>query len=499
MRVARILIAALVLTAALFCAASNAAIVDPYSFEPPVPKGYDMPYTLTVYLSRQMVVAYDAATGEPVRYMICSSGLMNPTPRLNVTTPGTVIQPWAKWGSVYVRYPTRIKGSYYFHSITYNSKNSVNAEAWRKLGSRASHGCVRLTPLDAQWIAYNCKKGTRVRIVSNDDSGLGLAAKHSEIKSYLNKNGITAVQPTLDPTPSPLPPDLDANSTQTKLITALQNKLRQRGFYAGARNGKFNQATIDAWNEYQLSQGWDADSVATTEEQVHLANDETTIAYNCDLKSGFTGVIVKHVEQRLAQLGYFTGTPNKGYDAQTVKAVKKYQKAMGITPANGNLLASQQKAFFDGTVIVPTPTPDPGLKIGDSGSAVKKLQNRLYTLGFYAGSINGKFNMATQSAVIAFQKAAGLSQTGMVNDECNTLILSSTEYVGTARTLSIGSKGIVVTAVEQKLALLGHFAGSPDTLYDKATYQAMKLYQAQAGLNQTGVANTQVLESLFAA
>ena len=38
--------------------------------------------------------------------------------------------------------------------------NSVYA-----LGSKASHGCVRLQVEDARWIFENCRKGTIVRIV----------------------------------------------------------------------------------------------------------------------------------------------------------------------------------------------------------------------------------------------------------------------------------------------------------------------------------------------
>jgi peptidoglycan hydrolase-like protein with peptidoglycan-binding domain len=55
------------------------------------------------------------------------------------------------------------------------------------------------------------------------------------------------------------------------------------------------------------------------------------------------------------------------------------------------------------------------LRIGDSGPAVVRLQQRLTSLGYWAGAIDGKFGSVTQQAVFALQKAAKLSRSGTVN------------------------------------------------------------------------------------
>ncbi len=467
---------------------------SPYTIEPPVSKGYEMPYTLTVYLGNQMVVAYDGQTQEPVRYMICSSGKGNITPRGTFTMPATYTSGWDRWGGVYVRYPTRIKGPYYFHSILYNaSDKSLNMESWRKLGTKASHGCIRMTPLDAQWINYNCKKGTRIRIVN--DRAEGLKDIHDRIRKELDRDGHSSVQPTLKPTPTPPPPIIEPGSTATVRIKSLQKQLRQRGFYNGPMSGNYEGATIAAWNAYQKAKGWAEDSIATTEEQTEMASDEETVALNVDLVSGDTGPIVFKVETRLKELGFFAGTPNKTYDQAAVTAVKKYQLAAGHTPANGKLLSSQQPELF--SVTAPTPTPKPPLRLGSNGSEVKALQQRLYSLGFYAGAVTGKYQASTAQAVSDYQAAIGAAQTGEADSALQARIAGDNAYVGAARSLKVGSKGIVVKALEQKLSELGYFQGVPDNAFNAETSLAVKKYQKANALAQTGTVTRVVLKQIL--
>lgn len=69
----------------------------------------------------------------------------------------------------------------------------------------------------------------------------------------------------------------------------------------------------------------------------------------------------------------------------------------------------------------PEPTSEPwSLRRGDSNDAVKSLQKRLIALGFLSGSADGIFGEGTENAVKAFQRAAGLSQTGVCDVETAT-------------------------------------------------------------------------------
>ena len=57
------------------------------------------------------------------------------------------------------------------------------------------------------------------------------------------------------------------------------------------------------------------------------------------------------------------------------------------------------------------------LREGDSGPAVVALQERLASLGYWVGVADGKFGDATQQAVFAFQKVAGLDRDGVVGSQ----------------------------------------------------------------------------------
>jgi len=68
------------------------------------------------------------------------------------------------------------------------------------------------------------------------------------------------------------------------------------------------------------------------------------------------------------------------------------------------------------TTTTPTTTTAPfsDLGQGSSGPAVLALQERLSSLGYWLGSPNGQFGDATEQAVYALQKAAGLVPDGIV-------------------------------------------------------------------------------------
>src|SRR5262245_36285266 len=53
------------------------------------------------------------------------------------------------------------------------------------------------------------------------------------------------------------------------------------------------------------------------------------------------------------------------------------------------------------------------LREGSAGSEVAKLQAQLQDLGFSPGPIDGQFGPATEAAVLAFQKSAGLLADGI--------------------------------------------------------------------------------------
>ena len=127
------------------------------------------PYVLKVSVSDQRVYAYapdrNGDYTDLVRTMKCSTGRKgSPTP----TGTFTDTAPGARWHffkkfNCWAQYAYYIEGDIMFHSVLYNQKEGrVTQSSVNHLGSRASHGCVRLSVEDAKWIWNNCPANTTV-------------------------------------------------------------------------------------------------------------------------------------------------------------------------------------------------------------------------------------------------------------------------------------------------------------------------------------------------
>jgi peptidoglycan hydrolase-like protein with peptidoglycan-binding domain len=65
------------------------------------------------------------------------------------------------------------------------------------------------------------------------------------------------------------------------------------------------------------------------------------------------------------------------------------------------------------TTAPPDPAADGTLELGEGGPALLALQQRLVDLGYWIGSADGNYGQLTRQAVMAFQKAEGLSRDGV--------------------------------------------------------------------------------------
>ena len=131
---------------------------------------YVFPYKLLVDISDQRVYAYkwdgEAYTGKE-RKMVCSTGKdATPTPTGTYQAYGRMTGEWYyfKTFNCYAKWAYGIVGGILFHSVVYSSSKKLNQSSVNNLGRKASHGCVRLSVEDAQWIYENCPNGTTVVI-----------------------------------------------------------------------------------------------------------------------------------------------------------------------------------------------------------------------------------------------------------------------------------------------------------------------------------------------
>jgi len=132
------------------------------------------PYYIKVNKQQNCVTVYEKdKSGKytvPVKAMACSTG-----PDTPLGTYNTLIK--YRWkllmGDVWGQYSTRIVDGILFHSVWYYKmdETTLSATQYNKLGSSASHGCIRLTVADSKWIYDNCPVGTTVEIYNGKEPG----------------------------------------------------------------------------------------------------------------------------------------------------------------------------------------------------------------------------------------------------------------------------------------------------------------------------------------
>lgn len=132
---------------------------------------YSSKYYIVVYIGSQSTVVYGKdENGEYTKIIqcfTCSTG-KGSTP----TRTGTYkVRAKYRWrllvGNVYGQYSSSISSDYLFHSVPYNKMDvsTLDNAEYDKLGSPASHGCIRMCVRDSKWIYDNVPIGTKVDIV----------------------------------------------------------------------------------------------------------------------------------------------------------------------------------------------------------------------------------------------------------------------------------------------------------------------------------------------
>ena len=134
------------------------------------------------------------------------------------------------------------------------------------------------------------------------------------------------------------------------------------------------------------------------------------------MKLGSTGAAVSALQQNLTTLGYYYGDVTGHYGNLTQQAVKKFQKAKGLTQdgvASTATLNAITSALKNAGVDVGPGTVATTLREGDKGTAVTELQTMLKKLNYYYGSVTGSFGSLTKQAVRKFQDDNKLTVDGV--------------------------------------------------------------------------------------
>ena len=125
---------------------------------------------------------------------------------------------------------------------------------------------------------------------------------------------------------------------------------------------------------------------------------------------------VKTLQEMLNAKGYNAGSVDGIFGRNTRAAVIAFQNANGLA-ADGIVGKLTWAKLYDTTAALPAASTATGTQPmvyrGSRGDAVRKLQELLNKKGFDCGAVDGIFGSKTYAAVMAFQKANGLSADGI--------------------------------------------------------------------------------------
>lgn len=255
---------------------NDETLVLPQHTPKPTPTPTPVPFAITVDVTNQVTTVYgrdeNGNYNVVVREMLCSTGTKkNPSDVGDWVLNGRHAK-WCyfpKWGS-HARYWTRINSSIAFHSVIYNSVNTMDLSisSYKALGNRASHGCIRLSVADSKWIYDNIGEGTVVTIT--EDLPVQQELKESLKKPPLNKKTMlpeNTPEPTAEPNyisgaepPQPLKKLVRKDSGLD--VYWMQKKLKELGYYQGKCSGTFLDGTRDAVKAFQKANHLNATGVA---------------------------------------------------------------------------------------------------------------------------------------------------------------------------------------------------------------------------------------------
>lgn len=143
-------------------------------------------YVIKVNKQRNVVTIYknNGKKYKPYKAFVCSTGKATPVG----TFPLGMKYRWHElMGPSFGQYCSRITGNFLFHSVWYYQvkKNTQSYVQYNRLGTTASHGCIRLTVADSKWIYDNCPSGTKVVIYNSNNPGPLGKPKAKKMSGYM--------------------------------------------------------------------------------------------------------------------------------------------------------------------------------------------------------------------------------------------------------------------------------------------------------------------------
>lgn len=397
-----------------------------------------------------------------------------------------------------------------------DSKTS-GSKVFVKVNYRDSDGDV-----NSGWVCQRDGSESYVKILSNDQAKKSFSVSGGKLPSRKVGTFTTAERKKALGSSSSSSSDKEESSTGDATIREVQTMLKKLGYYSAEITGHAGDKTKEAIKKFQREYDLTADGVAGPNTYARLkavykdaggstssSSSSSSSSSGSTLRLHSTGAKVRDLQRDLTTLGYYWAEITGNFGSKTEQAVKTFQQRNNLT-ADGIAGKKTLDAIADavdrkgGSSSGGSGTSYPGgttLKLNSTGTAVTQLQTDLKQLGYYYGSITGKFGDLTEKAVKEFQKAKGLNADGVAGRKTLDMIEKAIKDAGGSTNdsttgLKVGSTGEKVIQLQQDLTALGYYYGDITGHYGSLTKTAVKKFQKAKGITQDGVAGTTTLNAI---
>ena len=185
-------------------------------------------------------------------------------------------------------------------------------------------------------------------------------------------------------------------------VAMLQNDLRRYGFLSEDADGEYGRSTTDAvraFQEHLTAQNIPVEATrSATPLTLYCLYSEDYSSYLRDVTPGMTDGEVTRVELRLAALGYLDATPDDTFDDYAREALWLFQQKADL-----ELSGTANRKTIDALFAAGAPEAEHcaphEITSGDSGLAVRDVQNALVAGGFTVDPADGSYGPALEKAL----------------------------------------------------------------------------------------------------
>lgn len=335
------------------------------------------------------------------------------------------------------------------------------------------------------WYDLAASNGNTRAIAARDSIAARLQSNDIDRAQDMAADWRVSHQTVVSTSPAPVTPLATTPMRAPYSLRNVQVALSQLGYAVGTPDGVIGPKSRAAIRAFQVDSGLPTSgesSRALYEKlQASIAKNSGPAEVAQPAKPAVTSTMISQAQTELRRRGYTITAISGTANVETLAAVRAYQ-ADAKLPVTGEINDALLQQL--------------GTAAADSGAIyraqVKQVQAALNAAGYTAGPADGALGPKSRAAISRYQSANGLAATGDVNAE----LLASLGIDNGEQPATSQASATTISQTKEQLRAHGYVVDNMSGTLDLQTREAIRAYQADAGLPVNGEVSTALLENL---